>query len=114
MILGTWVPTGILLPESLLQAGWVQVLATFVALNTLMYATLALVKMLPTVDPPAFFGRRNRRMQNRGIHPGPPNAQPRARTTRGSRRRVPSSTGTPSSAHDGSRRRRSARLAGRT
>jgi hypothetical protein len=38
---------GILLPADLLHTGWFQVLATFVAINTLIYATLSLAKLIP-------------------------------------------------------------------
>jgi len=38
---------GILLPDSTLQAGWFQALATFVAVNTLVYAGFALGKLFP-------------------------------------------------------------------
>ena len=38
---------GILLPAEVLQSGWFQVLATFVALNTLVFAAISIVHMLP-------------------------------------------------------------------
>jgi hypothetical protein len=38
---------GILLPADVLHTGWFQVLATFVAINTLIYATLSLAKLIP-------------------------------------------------------------------
>ena len=38
---------GILLPTDTLQSGWFQALAAFVAVNTLVYAGLALGKLLP-------------------------------------------------------------------
>jgi hypothetical protein len=38
---------GILLPSSVLQSGWFQALATFVAVNTLVYAGLSLAKLVP-------------------------------------------------------------------
>jgi hypothetical protein len=38
---------GILLPSSVLQSGWFQVLAAFVAINTLIYAALSLAKLFP-------------------------------------------------------------------
>ena len=63
--------TGVLLPETVLHSEAVKILATFVALNTLMYATLALLKILPKWHLPTLFGGRNRRMRNRSIHPGP-------------------------------------------
>ena len=38
---------GILLPAEVLHSGWFQVLATFVAINALIYATLSLAKLIP-------------------------------------------------------------------
>ena len=63
---------GILLPESFLTTEFFQVLATFVAINTLLYVTLAIAKMLPRLHPTDLLSRRNRRREPRGIIP-PPN-----------------------------------------
>ena len=60
--------TGTLLPESFLHTDAFKVLATFVALNTLMYATLAVVKILPRVHRPAWLAGGNRRAQDRSIY----------------------------------------------
>jgi len=38
---------GILLPAEVLASGWFQVLAAFVAINTLVYAALSLAKLIP-------------------------------------------------------------------
>ncbi|PXW32438.1 UNVERIFIED_CONTAM: hypothetical protein DES50_103223 [Williamsia faeni] len=38
---------GILLPTDVLGSGWFQVLAAFVAVNTLVYAALSLAKLFP-------------------------------------------------------------------
>jgi hypothetical protein len=38
---------GILLPAEVLRSGWFQALATFVAINTLVYAALSLGKLIP-------------------------------------------------------------------
>ncbi|HEY1369395.1 MAG TPA: hypothetical protein VGF23_19890 [Gaiellaceae bacterium] len=38
---------GILLPTSVLHSAWYQALAAFVALNTLIFALLALGKLIP-------------------------------------------------------------------
>ena len=65
-------PAGILFPESVVQSGPFQVLAAVVAINTVMYGALAVAKMLPKVHPPTWFGGRNRRTQNRSIHPVSP------------------------------------------
>lgn len=61
--------TGVLLPEALLHSGPVTVLAAFVAVNTVMYAALAVAKILPKVYPTSWFTGSNRRAQNRSIHP---------------------------------------------
>lgn len=50
-------PTGILLPESVQQAELFGVLVTFVAINTVMYATLAVAKLLPKIYPADWFYR---------------------------------------------------------
>jgi hypothetical protein len=69
-------PAGVLLPASVLGAGWFQVLATFVAINTLIYVTLAVAKSLPRIYPSSWFGGRDRRVQHRGIVPEPPDLEP--------------------------------------
>jgi len=38
---------GILLPSSVLQSGWFQALAAFVAFNTIVFAALSLWKLVP-------------------------------------------------------------------
>ncbi len=38
---------GILLSSDVLHSGWFQALATFVAINTLVYAGLSLAKLVP-------------------------------------------------------------------
>jgi hypothetical protein len=38
---------GILLPSSVLHSGWFQALVALIALNTLIYAALALTKLIP-------------------------------------------------------------------
>ena len=62
-------PTAVL-HESVVQSGPFQVLAAFVALNTIMYSALAVAKMLPKIYPGDWLDRRNRRRHNRSIHPG--------------------------------------------
>ncbi|MCR6493182.1 hypothetical protein [Cellulomonas sp. P24] len=68
-------PTGLLLPESTLHTDAFKVLATFVALNTLMYVTLAVLKVLPKGYSFTWFSGRNRRAQNRSIYPEPPSSE---------------------------------------
>jgi hypothetical protein len=41
------VGAGIFLPTSILTSAWFQVLAAFVAVNTLAYATLSVAKLVP-------------------------------------------------------------------
>jgi hypothetical protein len=59
------------LPSSLLHSEGFAVLAAFVAINTVMYAALAVAKMLPKVYPSDWLQGRNRRARVRGIHPEP-------------------------------------------
>jgi hypothetical protein len=62
--------SGILLPESFLQSEFFQILSVFVAINTLIYVTLAVAKMLPRIHPGDLFHRRDRRSESREINPG--------------------------------------------
>jgi hypothetical protein len=66
----TTVIGGILLPAEILQSEFFAVLAAFVAINTIMYVTLAIAKMLPRVYFSDLLPRRDRRRQPRGIDPG--------------------------------------------
>ncbi len=65
-------PLGILLPASVLQSDAFGLLAAFVALNTIVYLTLAVAKMLPKVYLSDYTGGRNRRRETRSIHPDAP------------------------------------------
>lgn len=67
----TTVIGGILLPEEILQSEFFAVLSAFVAINTIMYVTLAIAKILPRVYVSDLFRRRNRRRQPRGIAAAP-------------------------------------------
>jgi hypothetical protein len=69
MTIPATVPAGILFPESLLHSQWFAVLATFVAINTVMYAALALAKILPKLHPSDWIRTRNERSETRSIHP---------------------------------------------
>lgn len=62
---------GILLPEEILQSEFFAVLAAFVAINTIMYVTLAIAKMLPRVYVSDILRHRNRRRMPRGIAAAP-------------------------------------------
>ncbi len=63
---------GILLPQSILGSTWFAVWAAFVAINTAMYVTLALAKMLPKIYVRDWVSGRNRRTETRSIHPDAP------------------------------------------
>lgn len=62
-------PTGVVLPESLLHSQWFAIWATFVAINTLMYAALSVAKILPKIYPSDWVHSRNRRTETRSIYP---------------------------------------------
>ena len=66
----TW--WGILLPESTLREEFVAVLSAFVAINTVLYVTLAVAKMLPKVYLSDWIQGRNRRAETRNIDPDAP------------------------------------------
>ena len=65
-------PMGLLLPESILRNEVVAVLAAFVAINTIVYVTLAVAKILPKVYVTDWIGSRNRRSETRSIDPDAP------------------------------------------
>lgn len=73
---------GILLPESVLTSEWFAVLAAFVAINTVMYVTLAVSKTVPKIHPYDLFPRRYTRAETRSIHPDAPEPGPKQRETR--------------------------------
>ena len=60
---------GILFSDGLTRTGFFAVLAAFVAINTILYAALAIAKILPKVYPSDWFRGPNRRSETRGIHP---------------------------------------------
>lgn len=71
-VLPTVLPMGILLPEDLLRNQLVAVLAAFVAINTIVYVTLAVAKILPKIYVRDWIGTRNRRAETRSIDPEAP------------------------------------------
>jgi exosortase/archaeosortase len=60
---------GLLLPESVMHTRWFQVLTTFVAINTVLYLTLAVIKTLPKAYLSDWVQHRNRRAETRSIYP---------------------------------------------
>jgi hypothetical protein len=63
---------GLLLPQSFLHSPFFAVLATFVAINTVMYLSLAIAKILPKVYLSDYVKGGNRRGETRSIHPDQP------------------------------------------
>ena len=60
------------LPASILHSGPYLVLVTFVAVNTVAFGALSLAKLLPPINPAAWFTSRDRRSETRSIHPDAP------------------------------------------
>ncbi len=58
-----------MLPESVLSTDWFAALAAFVAINTAIYVTLAIVKTLPRIYFRDYLPRTYRRAETRSIHP---------------------------------------------
>lgn len=66
------VPAGFLLPESVLYSDWFGVLATFVAINTVIYVVLGIIKIIPKVRRRTRHSGATRRSGTRSIHPDAP------------------------------------------
>lgn len=60
---------GIVFSEGIMQTGSFAILAAFVAINTILYAALAVAKIFPKIYPGDWFRRLNRRSETRSIHP---------------------------------------------
>ena len=60
---------GLLLPEGLMHTRWFAVLSAFVAINTVLYLTLAVIKILPKAYLSDWVDHRNRRAETRSIYP---------------------------------------------
>jgi hypothetical protein len=58
-----------ILPESLMHSHWFATLTMFVAINTVLYLTLAIVKLLPKAYLSDWIDQRNRRSESRSIYP---------------------------------------------
>ena len=59
----------ILLPASIMHSQWFAVLSMFVAVNTVLYLTLAVIKLLPKAYLSDWVDQRNRRAESRSIYP---------------------------------------------
>lgn len=60
---------GIVLPVSVMQTQWFAVLSMFVAINTVLYLTLAVIKLLPKLYLSDWVNRSNQRVETRSIYP---------------------------------------------
>jgi len=74
--------TGILLfasvlPHYLMDSSWFAALSTFVAINTVLYLTLAIIKLLPKAYLSDWVDQRNRRSESRSIYPENETGSPR-------------------------------------
>ena len=57
------------LPESIMHTPWFASLSMFVAINTVLYLTLAIIKLLPKAYLSYWVDLRNRRAETRSIYP---------------------------------------------
>jgi hypothetical protein len=63
---------GILLPESFLHSRFFVILATLVALNTVVYAALSVIHIFPKWLKPGWFQKKHQRGITRSIFPDGP------------------------------------------
>ena len=61
--------SGIIFPQSILQSDLFAVFAAFVAINTVIYVVLAVLKILPRPHITDLLSWRNRRGETRSIYP---------------------------------------------
>ncbi|HEY3723745.1 MAG TPA: hypothetical protein VGN59_10350 [Acidimicrobiia bacterium] len=66
-----------LLPQSIMQTPWFAALSMFVAVNTVLYLTLAIIKLLPKAYLSDWVDQRNRRSESRSIYPDADTGLPR-------------------------------------
>ncbi len=61
-----------MLPENIMHTPWFAELSVFVAINTVLYLTLAVIKLLPKAYLSDWVDQRNRRSESRSIYPDDP------------------------------------------
>lgn len=61
--------TGLLLPDAVVSSPIFAVLATFVAINTVIYVALAVAKILPKPNVGKWLHQQDRRTETRSIYP---------------------------------------------
>jgi hypothetical protein len=66
------VHAGILLPESFLHSRFFVILATLVALNTVVYAAISVIHIFPKIFKPGWLQKRHHRRITRSIYPDGP------------------------------------------
>jgi len=76
------VPTGILLPDSVLTSPFFAVFSAFVGINTVVYVALAVAKVLPKIYLTDWFTGSNRRSMDRSIYAVDPPQGPTGRRAR--------------------------------
>jgi hypothetical protein len=57
------------LPESIMYSPWFAALSAFVAINTVLYLTLSVIKLFPKAYFSDWVNQRNRRSESRSIYP---------------------------------------------
>jgi hypothetical protein len=65
----TIIRDGLLFPQSLIESRFFVILATLVALNTTVYAALAIAKLVPKFVKPSWYRRGRTRSETRSIFP---------------------------------------------
>jgi hypothetical protein len=65
------------LPSSIMHGPWFAALSMFVAINTVLYLTLAIIKLLPKAYLSDWVDQRNRRSESRSIYPDADTGVPR-------------------------------------
>ena len=65
------------LPGNIMHSPWFAALSMFVAINTVLYLTLAIIKLLPKAYLSDWVDQRNRRSETRSIYPDPEAQAPR-------------------------------------
>jgi hypothetical protein len=66
---GVGLLAGVVLRGSIMHGAWFAVLSIFVAINTVLYLTLAIIKLLPKAYLSDWVDQRNRRGETRSIYP---------------------------------------------
>ena len=65
------------LPQSFMHDPWFATLSMFVAINTVLFLTLAIIKLLPKAYLSDWVDQRNRRSETRSIYPDSEATPPR-------------------------------------